>query len=165
MCRETEQQLTYGVIVLFLELQPSPNNAFLKSDRPIFHKIRRDLFDLLFLLARVFESTFEVAWFGEVRVDCSHRRDKQIVKFESAPLLLTSVNASSCQVQVLTSIQCWMANGKFFTVHVGVSFSGGSCDDAYDSVKCGITTWVFPFVPRVPDSNKGFSKNTHRWSI
>jgi len=63
---ETEQQLTYGVIVLFLELQPSPNDAFLKSDRPIFHKIRRNLFDLLLLLARVFESAFEVAWFGEV---------------------------------------------------------------------------------------------------
>ena len=66
---ETEQQLTYGVIVLFLELQPSPNNALFKSDGPIFHKIRRNLIDQLFLLARVFESAFEVARFGEVRVD------------------------------------------------------------------------------------------------
>lgn len=63
---ETVQQLTYGVIVLFLELQTSPYNAFFKSDRPIFHKIRRNLFDLLLLLARVFESAFEVAWFGQV---------------------------------------------------------------------------------------------------
>ena len=33
--RETEQQLTDGIIVLFLELQPSPNDALLKGDGPI----------------------------------------------------------------------------------------------------------------------------------
>ena len=48
---ETVQQLTYGVIVPFLELQPSPNDAFLKSERSVFHKIRRNLIDLLPLLA------------------------------------------------------------------------------------------------------------------
>jgi len=41
-------------------------------------------------------------------------------------------------------------------VQEGVSFSGGSCDEAYDSVRLGMTTCVFPFVPRVPDSSNGF---------
>ncbi|SRR6266404_872494 len=63
---KTKQQLTYSVIVPFLKLQPSPSNAFFKSDRSIFHKIRRNLFDLFLLLARVFKSAFEVVWFGEV---------------------------------------------------------------------------------------------------
>lgn len=57
---------------------------------------------------------------------------------------------------------CAIAFGKFFTVQEGVCFSGGSCDDAYDSVKWGITTWVLPFVPNVPDSSKGFSYKTQR---
>lgn len=26
-------------------------------------------------------------------------------------------------------------------------------------------TWVLPFVPRVPDSSKGFLKKTQRWSM
>ena len=33
-----------------------------------------------------------------------------------------------------------MALGKFFSVQIGIDFSGGSCDEEYDSVKCGITT-------------------------
>lgn len=41
-------------------------------------------------------------------------------------------------------------------VQDGVSFSGGSCEDAYDSVKSGMITWVLPFVPSVPDSSRGF---------
>ena len=40
----------------------------------------------------------------------------------------------------LTSIVWLIAFGKFLMVHEGVSFSGGSCDEAYDSVRSGITT-------------------------
>ena len=64
-----------------------------------------------------------------------------------------------------TSMVCEIALGKFFTVHTGNSFSGGSWDDAYDSVRCGTMTCVLPFVPRVPDSRSGFWKNTQRWSM
>ena len=41
-------------------------------------------------------------------------------------------------------------------VQEGVSFSGGSCDEAYDSVKSGTITCEFPLVPRVPESSNGF---------
>jgi len=51
------------------------------------------------------------------------------------------------------------------TVQLGVSFSGGSWDEPYDSVKCGTTTWTLPFVPRVPESMSGFWKKTQRWSM
>ena len=30
--------------------------------------------------------------------------------------------------------------------------SGGSADDPYDSLSWGITTWTFPFGPKVPAS-------------
>ena len=30
--------------------------------------------------------------------------------------------------------------GKFFSVQMGMLFSGGSCDELYDSVTSGITT-------------------------
>ena len=43
-------------------------------------------------------------------------------------------------VQKRTCSVCSMALGKFFSVQIGIDFSGGSCDDEYDSVKCGITT-------------------------
>lgn len=51
---------------------------------------------------------------------------------------------------------CSIAFGKFFTVQLGMDFSGGSCDDEYDSVRKGMTTWVLALVPRVPDSSSGF---------
>lgn len=62
----------------------------------------------------------------------------------------------------ITSMQCAMAFGKFLTVHEGVSFSGGSTEEEYDSVRCGTMTWVFPLVPKVPDSRRGFLKKTQR---
>ena len=40
-----------------------------------------------------------------------------------------------------------------------------SFEDEYDSVRCGMMTWVLPFVPSVPDSSSGFSKKTQRWSM
>jgi hypothetical protein len=67
-------------------------------------------------------------------------------------------------------IVCWISYGKFFKVQIGISFSGGSCDELenallkklfmtefylYDSVRWGKTTWVFPLGPKVPDSSKG----------
>ena len=33
-----------------------------------------------------------------------------------------------------------MAWGKFLSVQMGMDFSGGSCDDEYDSVRLGSTT-------------------------
>ena len=42
---------------------------------------------------------------------------------------------------VLTWIVCSMAFGKFFNVQMGIDLSGGSCDDEYDSVKWGRTTY------------------------
>jgi hypothetical protein len=33
-----------------------------------------------------------------------------------------------------------MALGKFLTVQDGMDFSGGSCEDEYDSVRKGTTT-------------------------
>jgi hypothetical protein len=66
------------------------------------------------------------------------------------------MNLESITRERHTSIVWLMAFGKFLIVHEGVSFSGGSWDDAYDSVRWGTTTCVFPFVPRVPDSSKGF---------
>lgn len=41
----------------------------------------------------------------------------------------------------ITCNVCSMALGKFFNVQMGIDFSGGSWDDAYDSVRNGITTW------------------------
>lgn len=41
---------------------------------------------------------------------------------------------------VLTCNVCSIAFGKFFNVQMGMDFSGGSCDDEYDSVMCGRTT-------------------------
>ena len=35
---------------------------------------------------------------------------------------------------------CSIAFGKFLTVHDGIDFSGGSCEEEYDSVKKGTTT-------------------------
>ena len=49
-----------------------------------------------------------------------------------------------------------MALGKFLTVQEGIDFSGGSWEEEYDSVKNGTTTCVLAFVPKVPDSSKGF---------
>lgn len=49
-----------------------------------------------------------------------------------------------------------MALGKFLSVHTGIDFSGGSCDDEYDSVRCGSTTCVLALVPSVPDSSSAF---------
>ena len=83
-----------SVIVPFLKLQPSPNDALLKGDRSIFNQVRRNLLDLFFLLTGVFESILEVAWFGEVRVDGLRWLDKQVVKFRSAPLILRSDHTS-----------------------------------------------------------------------
>jgi len=40
----------------------------------------------------------------------------------------------------LTCSVCSIALGKFFNVQMGMDFSGGSCDEEYDSVMCGITT-------------------------
>lgn len=51
---------------------------------------------------------------------------------------------------------CSIALGKFFNVQIGMLFSGGSCDELYDSVMNGTTTWVLPLVPKVPDSSNGF---------
>jgi hypothetical protein len=51
---------------------------------------------------------------------------------------------------------CSIALGKFFTVQDGIDFSGGSCEDEYDSVRNGTTTCVLALVPRVPDSRSGF---------
>ena len=34
----------------------------------------------------------------------------------------------------LTCRVCSIAFGKFFRVHIGIDFSGGSCEDEYDSV-------------------------------
>ena len=54
-----------------------------------------------------------------------------------------------------TCKQCSIAFGKFFKVQIGIDFSGGSRDEPYDSVTPGITTWVLPIVPSVPDSRSG----------
>lgn len=59
-------------------------------------------------------------------------------------------------MQEPTWIVCSIALGKFFTVHEGIDFSGGSCDEEYDSVRKGTTTCVFALVPNVPDSSNGF---------
>lgn len=40
----------------------------------------------------------------------------------------------------LTCKVCSIAFGKFFRVHIGIDFSGGSCEDEYDSVTYGMTT-------------------------
>lgn len=57
-----------------------------------------------------------------------------------------------------------MALGKFFRVHMGMDFSGGSWLELYDSVRKGITTCTLPLVPRVPESNRGLREYTQRRS-
>lgn len=39
-------------------------------------------------------------------------------------------------------IVCSGLLGKFFSVHTGIDFSGGSCEDEYDSVTRGNTTYA-----------------------
>jgi hypothetical protein len=68
--------LADSVIVSFLKLQPSPNDALLKGDRSVFNQVRRNLLDLFLLLTGVFESILEVAGFGEVRIDGLRWLDK-----------------------------------------------------------------------------------------
>lgn len=59
---------------------------------------------------------------------------------------------------------CSILLGKLRSVHIGNDCSGGSTEDEYDSVMPGKTTCVFPFVPSVPLSRRGFLKNTQRRS-
>ena len=57
--------------------------------------------------------------------------------------------------QLITCNVCLMAFGKFFSVQMGMDFSGGSWLELYDSVRKGITTCTLPWVPSVPDSRSG----------
>lgn len=55
--------------------------------------------------------------------------------FSAACLKIPSnVSRAHCSV-------CSIAFGKFLSVQIGMVFSGGSCDELYDSVKNGTTTY------------------------
>lgn len=154
--RQTEQKLADVVVVVTLKLKPGPNNAFLERQRFVGHKVGNNLFDLFFLLSRIFERAFQIIRLREVGVDGLSRFHKEVIKLCPTPLQKNRMRLESITRECHASIVWLIALGKFLIVHEGVSFSGGSWDDAYDSVRWGTTTCVFPFVPSVPDSNKGF---------
>src|SRR6266576_6490250 len=87
------------------------------------------------------------------QLEPASRRDYQIA---SDSTTRRSEYSTLGRRMTFTSIVWLIALGKFFMVQDGVSFSGGSCEDAYDSVKSGMMTCVLPFVPKVPDSSRGF---------
>ena len=64
--RKTEQQLTNAVVVLFLELQASPDNTLLKGQRLVGNKVRDKLLKLFLDLTRVLEVAFQVVGLCEV---------------------------------------------------------------------------------------------------
>jgi hypothetical protein len=101
--------LTNGIIVLFLELQPSPNDALLERDRPILDQKRGDLLDLLLLLTGVFESVLKIVWFREVRVDRLRWLNKQTVELRSTPLELKSartLDLKTCGADLNAVLYC-----------------------------------------------------------
>ena len=59
------------------------------------------------------------------------------------------------------SMQCSIQFGKFLSVHIGIDSSGGSWESPQQSVLWGTIICELALVPRVPDSSKGFSYQTH----
>jgi hypothetical protein len=108
------------------------------------------------VLARRLEGGFDKVRLGQVEVDCSRRVDKESIKCLACPLLPSTQPQYPGTSGKLTWMVCSMAFGKFLTVQEGIDFSGGSCEDEYDSVRNGTTTWVLALVPSVPDSSRGF---------
>ena len=84
--RKTEQQLTNAVVVLFLELQASPDDTLLKGQRLVGNEIRDELLKLFLNMTRVLECAFQVVGLCEVRVHRLSRGDKEVVEFLSCPL-------------------------------------------------------------------------------
>lgn len=113
------------------------------------------------VLTRRLECGLDKVGLGEVEVDSGGRVDEEGIERLAGPLLRRSANAPHWgnvpdAAEALTWMVCSIALGKFFTVQDGIDFSGGSCEDEYDSVTNGTTTWVLALVPRVPDSRRGF---------
>ena len=123
---QAEEQLPNSAVVLLFELKTSPNNALFECQRLVRDKELHKLFNLLPLLARIFEIVLEVVGFREVRVASLGRLDEEIIELGSRPLHTRCQIICGLVMIILTSMVCWMALGKFFTVHDGVSFSGGS---------------------------------------
>lgn len=131
------------------ELETSPLDTLGKGGWTV-DEVALNLLELLVVLSRALESGLNKVGLREVEVDSLRRVDVEGVKGLACPLMLAG------KTQGLTWMVCSIALGKFFTVHEGIDFSGGSWDDEYDSVIKGMTTWVLALVPRVPDSRRGF---------
>ena len=124
--RQTEEQLPDRIIILLFELETSPDNALLEGQWLVCHEIRYKLFDLLALLTRILEVALEVVGLTQIGVDSLSRFDEEVIKLGPSPLQALSVYSHHRTRMVPTSMVCWIALGKFLTVHEGVSFSGGS---------------------------------------
>jgi hypothetical protein len=83
---KTEQQLLDRVDVVFLKLEPRPNNTLLKGQGLVGHKVIVDLLDLLGRLATILQRALDKVGLGQVRVDTLHRLDEQRVELLPRPL-------------------------------------------------------------------------------
>ncbi len=81
------------------------------------------------MLAGVFERAFKIVGLGKVSIHGLCRLDKENVELLSTPLRYRQHLKNDILIE-RTSIVCCIAFGKFLTVQEGVSFSGGSWDDA-----------------------------------
>lgn len=80
------QQLPNGIVELVLELEPSPNDAFLESQWLIGHQIGNYLLDVIVLLTGVLEGILQVIGLRKILIDRFYGLDKQSIKLLSAPL-------------------------------------------------------------------------------
>jgi hypothetical protein len=83
---KTEQQLLDRVHIVLFELHPRPNDAFLKRQRFVGHKVLVDLLHLFGRLAAVLQRALDKVGLGEVGVDALDRLDEERVKLLPRPL-------------------------------------------------------------------------------
>ena len=84
--RQVIEELTDDVVVLLLELQARPDDAFLKGEGLVRHEVRQELLDLLLLLAGVLEGALEVVGLRQVGIDSLRRLDEEVVEEGTTPL-------------------------------------------------------------------------------
>lgn len=84
--RQAVQQLTNAMVVLFLELQTSPDDTLFEGERLVGDEIRHDLLKELLRLARVLEAVLEEVCLREVGVDGCWRSDEKVVELFPCPL-------------------------------------------------------------------------------
>lgn len=92
--RQAVEELADGVVVLLLELETRPDDAFLEGERLVRHEVRSNLLDLLLLLTGVLQVVLEEIGLRQIGVDGLRRLHEEAVEVLSCPLQVCQYRSS-----------------------------------------------------------------------